>query len=508
MNRFIIQFMAFLQEFSFCKFISIHSGLFSDYHREKKGFAVAFLILFSAPFAPRPGLHAQSSSEYLPYKRPELPKQPPQVMIEGKEEEDKIINTFSNNVRKKKVKKRETPPEIVEKNNFSDMEPERKAYIIKQAIANLRVIEGKKNAVESLIKILLTHPIPDVREEAARALGRKKKGGEALKKAIQQDSFSVRRQAFIALEKVGGPGILPYFTAGIKSSDPDIRFASFKGLGKTNDPYARELLINKGINSDDTKIVAAALSGLGNFSRPEDLPIFKKYLPSEIVDLQIGAIQGLGNSKANGTLELLSLAITENPNLMPEIIFSISQKNNLHSTLLLFKILMTTENENYRLMIQKEFVRRGAYGRYAIVKNPTASIKKEPRTNADKIAVLMEGDVALVKNTTEKLFKVKMNNEVYEDRYFLLNSINNKDVYVKPIIEGWVFGPKLKFISIRKPEKSKGKKGLEELLNLNEETEDENSLPPKTTIEKKGENPKKEPNSNPKASETQEFDDE
>ena len=169
---------------------------------------------------------------------------------------------------------------------------------------------------------------------------------------------------------------------------------------------------------------------------------------------------------------------------------------------------MTTDNENYRLMIQKEFVRRGAYGRYAIVKNPTASIKKEPRTNSEKIAVLLEGDVSLVKNTTDKLFKVKMNNEVYEDRYYFINTINNKNVYTKPIIEGWVFGPKLKFISIRKPEKIKGKKGLEELLNLNEETEDENSLPPKTTIEKKGESPKKEPNSIQKPSETQEFDDE
>lgn len=505
MKRFILQFVAFLQCGDFYEKVLRAPKLVSRHKR--KNFLNVLAVLLGLVLNPIWKIQAQGVTEYLPYKRPELPKQAPQTIIEGNEEEEKVLNTFSNNVKKKKFKKKETTTEQIDKTTFSELEPERKEYLTKQAIANLRKIESKKNAPELIGKILLTHPIPDVREEAARALGRLKKGGEALKKAIHQDSFSVRRQAFIALEKVGGPGILPYFTVGIKSSDPDIRFASYKGLGKTNNPYARELLINKGLSSDDTKIVSAALAGLGNFSRPEDLPIFKKYLPSEVVDLQIGAIQGLGNSTANGTLELLSNAMAENPNLMPEIIFSISQKNNLHSTLLLFKILMTTDNENYRVMIQKEFIRRGAYGKYAIVINPTASSKREPRTNAERVAVLFEGDVGLVKNTTEKLFKVKMNNEVYEDRYYLLNTINNKDVYTKPIVEGWVFGPKLKFISIRKPEKSKGKKGtLEEILNLNEETEDENSLPPKTTVEKKGEKPKKDPGDT-KPSETKEFDD-
>ncbi len=419
--------------------------------------------------------------------------------------------TFISHTKKKKMKKRETITENLETNSpppgFSELESDKKSYITKHGIAQVRALENSKNSVSKISQLLLTHPIPDVREEAARSLGRLKKGAPALQKAIGQDSFHVRRQAFISLEKVAGEDSLKYFVAGIKSSDPGIRIASFKGLGKTNSSYARELLINNGLGSSETNIVSAALAGLGNFSRPEDLAIFKKYLPSEVVELQIGAIQGLGNSKANGTLELLTQAMSENVNLMPEIIFSISQKNNLHSTLLLFKIMQTIENENLKTMILKELNKRKAYGKYAIVKNPTASLKKEPYTNSERVAVIMEGDVALVKNTTEKLFKAKMKNEVYEDRYYLLEAINNKNNYNNPIVSGWVFGPKLTFISINKESKffMKGKKS--EIL-VDEENEDEKNLPPSTTLEKKGETKNSTPQKEKSNTSDPQFDDE
>jgi hypothetical protein len=399
--------------------------------------------------------------------------------------------TFVSHTKKKRVKKREMEVEatdtISSPPGFGELESDRKSYVTKQGVSQIRNLENSKNGAIKISNILLTHPIPDVREEAARSLGRLKKGSSALQKAISQDSFTVRRQAFISLERIGGDNCLKYFIAGIKSSDPEIRIASYKGLGKTNSSYARELLINHGLGSGETSIVAAALTGLGNFSRPEDLPIFKKYLPSEVLDLQIGAIKGLGNSKANGTLELLTQAMNENVNLMPEIIFSISQKNNLHSTLLLFKIMQTTESENLKTMILRELNRRQAFGKYAIIKNPTASLKKDPRTNSERVAVLMEGDVARVKNTTEKLFKAKMNNEVFEDRYYLLEAINNKNNYNNPILSGWVFGPKLSFVTINKDAKSfpKGKRP-DSMILVDEESEDEKNLPPSTYIDKKG----------------------
>ena len=427
----------------------------------------------------RPLVHRQSSGE-------------PNYTTEEIETTSTPPNTtFVSHTKKKRVKKKEVEVDTMDTTSlppgFGELESDRKSYVTKQGISQIRNLENSKNGFVKISNILLTHPIPDVREEAARSLGRLKKGSPALQKAISQDSFNVRRQAFISLERIGGDDCLKYFIAGIKSSDPEIRIASYKGLGKTNSSYARELLINQGLGSGETNIVAAALAGLGNFSRPEDLAIFKKYLPSEVLDLQIGAIKGLGNSKANGTLELLTQAMNENVNLMPEIIFSISQKNNLHSTLLLFKIMQTTESENLKTMILKEVNRRQAFGKYAIIKNPTASLKRDPRTNSERIAVLMEGDVARVKNTTEKLFKAKMNNEVLEDRYYLLEAINNKNNYNTPILSGWVFGPKLRFVTINKEAKSflKGKKPDSQIL-VDEESEDEKNLPPSTSIDKKG----------------------
>jgi hypothetical protein len=138
-------------------------------------------------------------------------------------------------------------------------------------------------------------------------------------------------------------------------------------------------------------------------------------------------------------------------------------------------------------MILRELNRRQAFGKYAIIKNPTASLKKNPRTNSERVAVLMEGDVARVKNTTEKLFKAKMNNEVFEDRYYLLEAINNKNNYNNPILSGWVFGPKLSFVTINKDAKSfpKGKRP-DSMILVDEESEDEKNLPPSTYIDKKG----------------------
>ncbi len=461
-----------------------------------------FLILILFIWTPIMLLSQGSNyeNELLKHKRPPLPKHSLGVIettlssnLEEKEEKESIpANTFITHTRKKKLKKREiTPnPEPAPQSENpinSDLESEKKDYLTKQGISMVQALERSKMGVVKISKILLTHPIPDVREEAARALGRMRKGSPALQKAINSDSFSVKRQAFLALEKVGGKDVLNYFVAGIKSTDPDIRLASFKGLGKSNSPYARELLIRYGIGSSETSITSVSLAGLGNFSKQEDLSIFKKYIPSEIVDLQIGAIKGLGNSKVQGTLELLTQALAENNNLLPEIIYSVSQKNNLHSTLLLLKIMQTTENESYRLMIQREFNRRNAYGKYAIVKTPSASLRDEPKTNSTRVAVLLEGDVARVKNITEKLFKAKMNNEVLEDRYYLLEAINNKESNSNPIMQGWAFGPKLSFITINKPSVySKMKKGSNS-LNLDEETEDEKSLPPFTKVDKKKE---------------------
>ena len=54
-------------------------------------------------------------------------------------------------------------------------------------------------------------------------------------------------------------------------------------------------------------------------------------------------------------------------------------------------------------------------------------------------------------------------------------------------MSGWVFGPKLSFVTINKEAKSfsKGKKP-DSMILIDEESEDEKSLPPSTSVDKKG----------------------
>jgi hypothetical protein len=391
---------------------------------------------------------------------------------------------------------RVNPPSTNSNNQYTlpsldDIDPEKQKIMTKEGLKSIEVNEAKnnKNSLKNIAKLLLTNPIPEVRAEAARALGRMGKGAKALHRAIETDGYEVRQHSYKSLEKIGSRASLKYFLKGIKSSDKDIKIASFKGLGKTKSSTGRDMIIRVGLNSKDPNVVAAALDGLGNFSRKDDLEILKRYLKSDSQEHQSGAIRGLGNSKIPESLDLLASAITENPGLEPEIIFAISKKKSLNATLLLMKILQTNKNENYQAIIQRELNLRKAFGKYAVVKSSTATLRKYPKASSEKITVLAQTDVAKVKKITDKRFKVKMNGSVIEDRYYLVQAISDKDTSKKGIVEGWVFGAKINTINIINP----SKKGLDD-ENLDEDSEDEKDFVLEPTDSKKPvKTPKKEP---------------
>jgi len=165
----------------------------------------------------------------------------------------------------------------------------------------------------------------------------------------------------------------------------------------------------------------------------------------------------------------------------PEVIHAISQKKTLAGTLTLIKLLQATKNENYQAIIQKELYLRKAFGNYAIVKTNTASIRKYSRASANKVGILKKGEVARIKKVTEKLFKAKMNGEILEDRYYLVQAVNENEISKKQIIEGWVFGPKINIINLTNPAKTvvsrstKPIKGKEVENFMDEDSEDEAS---------------------------------
>ena len=147
--------------------------------------------------------------------------------------------------------------------SYEDMDPEKQKLLTKEGLKAIEQSEAKnnKNSVKQIARILLTNPIPEVRSEAARALGRLGRGAKALHRAIDTDAYEVRQHAYKALEKIGSRSSLKYFIKGTKSSDVDIKIASFKGLGKTKSSLGRDIIIRQGLNSRDPNVVAAALDG-------------------------------------------------------------------------------------------------------------------------------------------------------------------------------------------------------------------------------------------------------
>lgn len=336
----------------------------------------------------------------------------------------------------------------------SSSETEKNESNIERGKRYIEYYEARRG-VKQITKQLLHNPLPEVRAEAARALGRLRGGLRALHIAIDTDGYEVRQNAYKAIELIGSRYSLKYFIKGIKSSEQDIRISSYKGLGKTKTKVGRDLIIKTGLQSTEPMIVSAALEALGYFSKSGDLQTIKKYLDSNVPEYKTGAIRSLGNHRNTNSLNMLWKALLDNPELEPDIIYAVGKKRGLAATLLLIKIMNRSKNENYQSIIHKELIVRKAYGKYAIVKIPVATLRKYPRASSARVTRLGEGDVGKIRRVTSKRFKAKFNNRIVEDRYYMLQAISSKRSYFRrTLIEGWVFGPKIKVISISPPTKS------------------------------------------------------
>lgn len=383
---------------------------------------------------------------------------------------------------------------MIESSADDSGDPEKQKELTKDGVRQVEFYLQKGNS-KALAKILNTHSIPAVRAEAAKALGRFPKSVKVLHHIIDQDGYEVRQAAYKSLEKIASRSSIKYFLSGTKSTDTEIKISSLIGLGKTKSSVGREAIIKVGLTSKDPKVISASLDALGHFSRKDDLEIFKTHLKSENSEQQNGAVRGLGNSKLPETLEILYSALIENPNLEPEIIYAIDKKKTLNSTLLLIKMMQATKNENYQTFIQNALYSRKAFGKYAIIVTPTASIRKAPKARSEKIISLIYNDVARIKKATEKKYKVRMNGNILENRYYQLQALASspKDPLRKTIVEGWVFGAKINIITINNPNRVSQKKTSDSLHD--EDSEDEIEViatdtkdKPKNNINNKPEN--------------------
>lgn len=334
--------------------------------------------------------------------------------------------------------------------NLTEEEKKERQYTeqLKTGLVDVFKSEYFRNS-KSLEKILLSHPIPRVRSAAALALGRIKKGRKSLQYAIDKDGYQVRPAAFKALADIGDKQSLSYFQAGVKAEDPEVVAASFEGLGKTQDPSGRDLILNQGIISEYVIIVAGAIRGLAYNHLPQDLELFQRFLGSEEEEITDAAIEGLVIHDHREALRILERTVIENPKLAKKILDEIGRSPKLSATFSLIRLNDTLRDPSLLKKINEFLLRRKAFGRYALILEDNDFLRSEPNERSTPVSYLKKNEIGLVVNFTKKEYAVRMNEEILTDRYLQLKIESTVPSSRNPYVIGWVFEPKVEIIEIK-----------------------------------------------------------
>lgn len=351
-----------------------------------------------------------------------------------------------------------------EKIKRKDLTPQERQEIeydllIKKGILSVFRAETEKR-YKTLDRIALTHPIPRVRAAAVLAIGRIGKGRvKTLHRVIERDGEAVRQAAYKALADIGSPSSLNYFFSGIKSNDPDIQFSSWRGMGKTKDPSARDALLRQGIRSSRREIVKSSILGLAAFQINEDLKLFKTYLNSDDLELQKTAIEALGIHKTRASLRILEQTMETKPEFAKDIIEAIGNNTSLYGTYSFIRILENSTSEELTQRILAQLYLRKAFYQFGTVKVENGFSQENPYPTSRKLRDLSAGEVGKILKKNDRRFIQKIGDKFVEDYYYLLllESKNPESYY--ETFQSWVFGAYLKIRTITAPHKEpKGRK--------------------------------------------------
>ncbi len=118
--------------------------------------------------------------------------------------------------------------------------------------------------IDSLAKILQTHPDPHERARAVSELGAMRNGPayEALGIAMHDSSPLVRKAVVQAFEKVGADWVLAPVLIRLRSNDPGARMVACRELGRLGDTEAVLPLIDR-LNDANFQVRVAAAYALG-----------------------------------------------------------------------------------------------------------------------------------------------------------------------------------------------------------------------------------------------------
>jgi HEAT repeat protein len=166
--------------------------------------------------------------------------------------------------------------------------------------------ELEKQDVEGLIKALVYHTDPQVRQYAAYLLGKAKnpRAIQPLIESMADFDKSVREQATLALSAIGKAAVEPLAEA-MKEPKWETRYRAAEALGRIADEKAVKPLI-QGLkdNRDHVRYMAAkGLRGLGDSDAIEPMIILLKDENYYVRMMAVRALGAIGGSKSTEALK-------------------------------------------------------------------------------------------------------------------------------------------------------------------------------------------------------------
>lgn len=404
-----------------------------------------------------PDMDRENSTEPKEPIAEEKPKEPKKSKKDSSDSDSEKFKLASPSIRNlpgnfsPRSTKREDSDEVLTPEQIKEKEYSRK---VEAGLLDVFRAEAARNTAR-LSQLALGHEIPRVRAAGAYALGRLGQGRVTLEKIIDTDGFVVRTAAFKSLAQIGDRKSLSYFLEGIKSSDPEIKAASFLGLGKTKEPVGRGLILGRGLTSELILVIGESLKGLGYYQVPADLDIIRKYLAVDERDLQLKSIEALTIHNTPESLKVLEESLTEYPKLSMEILESIGKSPDLAATFFLVKASQLYEDERILNRVGQLLLKRKAFGVYGMVLVEQDFIRKEPNERSQPTGKVELSDIGLVLKNTPKRYVVRIGDELVEDTYRQLKFENKLQGARDRYVSGWIFGKKIQMIAISKPSSGK-----------------------------------------------------
>lgn len=157
---------------------------------------------------------------------------------------------------------------------------------------------------------MLDDKVPEVREEAASALGYFKgpkeiaRTEQPLIDALGDDEFEVQKAAAYSLGDIGSKEAIPFIVAFLQAENPALHSVAVHALGRYNDPDATAALIDA-LDDESRHVRLVIVHFLSETGDPQAVDPFISLLGDERHEIRQSAANGLGklgDQKAVGPL--------------------------------------------------------------------------------------------------------------------------------------------------------------------------------------------------------------